>query len=217
MIYDSLDTLPVLTFYKVGSTGNLGLLQNKVKRKDRLSEFDLMHLFTRMQKEFTEILNNLSIKSDDNSRFHLIAIYEYHEAKQKIGFMAIELLKIEVNQDAIDFLESEGFKVDLENTERYYKSLESIFRKLELINSKKKAMISSSPKLKEYVESKLKDPEYLENETSQIIKTLIAFSEILNIQINIQKVSCAEYLVYYDLVSKKIEQEKKNNQTAKND
>lgn len=215
MIYDTLDTLPVLTFYKVGSTSNLGLLQNKIKRKNRLTEIQLIELFTKLQEKFTEGLNKLNHDSSDEVRFIAIREYEKLNVKQNGVFMAIELLKIEVNEDAIDYLTTEGFIVDLSNTVNYYKSLENITRRANTINAQKNQLRQSVPKVKEYADSKENPSEETENDISQIIKTLIAFSEILNVQINIQKVSCAEYLVYYDLVRKKIEQEKKNNQNAK--
>lgn len=217
MIYDSLETLPVLAFYKVGSTGNLGLLQNKVKRKNRLSEIQLLELFTRLQDEFTEGLTNLNFDSSDEVRFIAIREYEKLNVKQNGIFMAVELLKIEVNEEAIEYLKSEGLTVDISKTENYFKSLESISRRGLMINDQKKQLEETNLKVKEYKNSKTHTSEETGNDISQIIKTLIAFSEILNIQISIQKVSCAEYLVYYDLVRMKIEQEKKINQNAKKD
>lgn len=205
MIQNSLDTLPVVTFYRISETGNVGLLQNKVKRKNRLSDLDLQVLYLKLSDEFASKLQNIGPEAGENKDEQLFEMKKYAtmELQQKGIKMAIEILRFEVDKNAIEYLKSVGISIKTDSTKNYYSSLTVAESRIHLIEANKNRIKSNSRYLNKMLEHK--DP----NSSFDIHNTLISFGLILNMQIDTNKVTCSDYLAYYTHVLQRIEQEKR--------
>src|SRR5690606_6941863 len=128
MIYDSLDVLPVKTFYKIQQTGNYKLLNLQSENEE-----ELKNLFDKFSDEFNQLDKGSSFEKD----FLLQREIAHLEAKERLCILGVDILKFEYDQDVKNILEKEiHFKIRTKTTEYYYKDLERIEKKITLLRTK---------------------------------------------------------------------------------
>ncbi len=191
MIYDSLDTLPVKTFYKIQETGNFKLLN-----PDDESENETKELFDRLSDEF----NKLDKGSSYEREFLLQKEIAHLEAKQNLCALAVEILRFELNQEVKESLEKElHFKVRTKNTAYYYKDLGRAESKISLLKVK-------IERLKEQLKSN-------NSNSSNLLQTiddvLASISSILGVSFDFNTLTCTPYLAYKKQTESKVKSQEK--------
>lgn len=183
MIYDSLDTLPVKTFYKILETNNLRLLSNGHDRPD--SELEL--IFDKLSEEFQELSSE--DKSDRN--FMITKEISHLESKYRTAICGIEILRFELNATVLQELEKLlNVRIRTNLTEYYYKDLERAESKANLI----KKMIN-----------KLKDqlPTKQNSRGGSIDDTLATISMITGVSFDFNLISCTAYYALLNQANQK--------------
>lgn len=192
MIYDSLDTLPVKTFYKIQETGNFKLLN-----PDEESENETKELFDRLSDEFNKI-----DKGDNyETEFMLNKTIAYIESKENLCTLGLQILRFELNQEVKEVIEKElHIKIRTKNTAYYYKDLERVEGKMAVLNSKKQKLIEQKKKVSQNGNS---------DSSFSIDDALASISAILGVSFDFNTLSCTSYLAYKKQTASKVKSQEK--------
>lgn len=192
MIYDSLDTLPVKTFYKIQETGNFKLLN-----LDLENEEEAKTLFDQLSDEFNKI-----DKGDNyETEFMLNKTIAYIESKQNLCTLGLEILRFELNQEVKEAIEKElHIKIRTKNTAYYYKDLERVEGKMAVLNSKKQKLIEQKKKVSQNGNS---------DSSFSIDDALASISAILGVSFDFNTLSCTSYLAYKKQTESKVKSQEK--------
>ena len=184
-MYNSLDILPVKTYFKIIETGNFFLLSFSDKK---VAELELSELWNEINQAFQERDNNQANKRI----FRISTDIEYLISKYNLIQMCVNTLRFDRNQEVIDILKSHNYLVtdkfyerDLNRTERNSKG---ILNKIELLKSQ-------LPKEDNKTDSSIDD-------------VLASYSNILGFHVgDFNKITCSEYLAFKKQVESKIKQQ----------
>ena len=183
-IYNSLDTLPVVTFFKVMETSDYSLLN---PNKEKITEEELMKVWEDLYNEFQDRDDNQANKKV----FRITKELQVLSLKYNIIQMCIDALLFDYNEEAIKILKQHGYRVkkesynsDLEKAQRYSKG---ILAQIELLKQQ-------LPKLPE------------KEDNSNINDVLAGFATKVAVGKH-NEVTCSEYLSYKKLISKIIQQQ----------
>ena len=186
MIYDTLDILPIKTFYKIQETANVGLLNPNGEQID----FDISELFDRLSDQF----NTLDKGDGFDREFILEKEIAHLESKVKLLTLGVEILRFEYNDEIKNTIEKEiHHKIRTNRTEYYYKDLERIEKKTLLINAK-------IQRLKDQQKSNNGN----ESSNSTIDDTLASICSILGVSFDFNTIPCTTYLAYKKQTNSKI-------------
>ena len=186
MIYDTLDILPIKTFYKIQETANVGLLNPNGEQID----FDISELFDRLSDRF----NTLDKGDGFDREFILEKEIAHLESKVKLLTLGVEILRFEYNDEIKNTIEKEiHHKIRTNRTEYYYKDLERIEKKTLLINAK-------IQRLKDQQKSNNGN----ESSNSTIDDMLASICSILGVSFDFNTIPCTTYLAYKKQTNSKI-------------
>ncbi|WCM42405.1 hypothetical protein MG290_01675 [Flavobacterium sp. CBA20B-1] len=184
MIYNTLDLLPIKTFYKIQETGNLKLLN-----APNLDETELKDLFDSLSDQF----NKIDKGEEFDREFLLQREISHLETKVKIITLGVEILRFEYDDEVKASIEQEAHhKIRTNRTEYYYKDLERIEKKISLINTK-------IQRLKEQQKTTQKS-----NDNSSIDDMLASICSILGVSFDFNTIPCTTYLAYKKQTQSKI-------------
>ena len=186
MIYDTLDILPIKTFYKIQETGNVDLLNPS----NASSEIDFSELFDHLSDQF-----NMLDKGDDFDReFMLEKEISHLESKVKFLTLGVDILRFEYNDEIKLIIEKEiNHKIRTNRTEYYYKDLERIDKKILLINSKIQRLLDQR-----------KSNNGNASSNSTIDDMLASICSILSVSFDFNTIPCTTYLAYKKQTNSKI-------------
>lgn len=186
MIYDTLDILPIKTFYKIQETGNIDLLNPS----NASSEIDFSELFDHLSDQF-----NMLDKGDDFDReFMLEKEISHLESKVKFLTLGVDILRFEYNDEIKLIIEKEiNHKIRTNRTEYYYKDLERIDKKILLINSKIQRLLDQR-----------KSNNGNASSNSTIDDMLASICSILSVSFDFNTIPCTTYLAYKKQTNSKI-------------
>lgn len=186
MIYDTLDILPIKTFYKIQETGNIDLLNPS----NAPSEIDFSELFDHLSDQF-----NMLDKGDDFDReFMLEKEISHLESKVKLLTLGVDILRFEYNDEIKLIVEKEiHHKIRTNRTEYYYKDLERIDKKILLINSKIQRLLDQR-----------KSNNGNASGNSRIDDMLASICSILSVSFDFNTIPCTTYLAYKKQTNSKI-------------
>ena len=192
MIYDSLDTLPVKTFYKIQETGNFKLLN-----LDLENEEEAKTLFDQLSDEFNKI-----DKGDNyETEFMLNKTIAYIESKENLCTLGLEILRFELNQEVKEAIEKElHIKIRTKNTAYYYKDLERVESKIAILNSKKQKLIEQKKKANQKGNG---------DSIFSIDDALASISAILGVSFDFNALTCTPYLAYKKQTESKVKSQEK--------
>lgn len=185
MIYDTLDVLPVKTFYKIQETSNVNLLNPTNSESE-----DLSLLFDELSDEF----NKIDKGEGFDREFILQREISHLESKVRLLTLGVEILRFEYNDEIKAVVENEILhKIRTNRTEYYYKDLERIEKKTLLINAKIQ---------------RLKDQQKSNNNSSSnnasIDDMLASICSILGVSFDFNTIPCTTYLAYKKQTHSKI-------------
>jgi len=188
MIYDSLDTLPIKTFYKIQNTGNVELLS--VGKENQ--ELDLEQLFDKLSLEFESLAH-----SQEDKVFFIKREISHLESVKKVCSLGIEILKFEYNEEIKNKIcELLHLNIRTNLTSHYYKDLERCEKKISFINKK----ISQLEKLL---------PTEKESKSNDTIDDILAsICSILGVSFDFNTIPCTTYLAYKKQVDTKLKVQK---------
>lgn len=185
MIYDTLDVLPVKTFYKIQETSNFNLLNPK-----NIGIEDLPSLFDELSDEF----NKLDKGEGFDREFILQKEISHLESKVKVLTLGVEILRFEYDDEIKNTIEKEiHHKIRTNRTEYYYKDLERIEKKTLLINAKIQRL-----------KDQQKSNNGSESSNSTIDDMLASICTILGVSFDFNTVPCTTYLAYKKQTQSKI-------------
>lgn len=185
MIYDTLDVLPVKTFYKIQETSNFNLLNPK-----NIEIEDLPSLFDELSDEF----NKLDKGEGFDREFILQKEISHLESKVKVLTLGVEILRFEYDDEIKNTIEKEiHHKIRTNRTEYYYKDLERIEKKTLLINAKIQRL-----------KDQQKSNNGSESSNSTIDDMLASICTILGVSFDFNTVPCTTYLAYKKQTQSKI-------------
>lgn len=186
MIYDTLDILPIKTFYKIQETGNIDLLNPS----NAPSEIDFSELFDHLSDQF-----NMLDKGDDFDReFMLEKEISHLESKVKLLTLGVDILRFEYNDEIKLIVEKEiHHKIRTNRTEYYYKDLERIDKKILLINTKIQRLLDQR-----------KSNNGNASSNSTIDDMLASICSILSVSFDFNTIPCTTYLAYKKQTNSKI-------------
>jgi|SRR5690606_16713950 len=188
MIYDSLDTLPIKTFYKIQNTGNVELLN--VGKENQ--ELDLEQLFDKLSLEFESLAH-----SQEDKVFFIKREISHLESVKRVCSLGIEILKFEYNEKIKNKIcELLHLNIRTNLTSHYYKDLERCEKKISFINKK----ISQLEKLL---------PTEKESKSNDTIDDILAsICSILGVSFDFNTIPCTTYLAYKKQVDTKLKVQK---------
>lgn len=199
MIYNTLDNLPFKIFTKIHQTKEYSLLNIKDKSTEELAL-----LFDDLTDEFNELDDQKSFEN-----FLLEKEIAHLESKIKLLNLGVEILKFEVNEAVISFIEKEmRMKIRMNFTQYYYKDLERIEQKVNLQKVKVE-------KLREQLISKSKQSSPDET-TYTIDDNLASISTILGVSFDFNTIPCTVYLAYKKQAQTKIKAQEEHLNKLKN-
>lgn len=185
MIYDTLDVLPVKTFYKIQETSNFNLLNPK-----NIEIEDLPSLFDELSDEF----NKLDKGEGFDREFILQKEISHLESKVKVLTLGVEILRFEYDDEIKNTIEKEiHHKIRTNRTEYYYKDLERIEKKTLLINAKIQRL-----------KDQQKSNNGSESSNSTIDDMLASICTILGVSFDFNTVPCTTYIAYKKQTQSKI-------------
>lgn len=186
MIYNTLDILPIKTFYKIQETGNIDLLNPS----NAPSEIDFSELFDHLSDQF-----NMLDKGDDFDReFMLEKEISHLESKVKLLTLGVDILRFEYNDEIKLIVEKEiHHKIRTNRTEYYYKDLERIDKKILLVNSKIQRLLDQR-----------KSNNGNASSNSTIDDMLASICSILSVSFDFNTIPCTTYLAYKKQTNSKI-------------
>jgi len=186
MIYDTLDVLPIKTFYKIQETGNIAFLNPS----NDLSDIDLNELFDTLSDDF-----NMLDKGDNfDKEFILEKEIAHLESKVKLLTLGVDILRFEYNDEIKLIIEKEiNHKIRTNRTEYYYKDLERIDKKILLINSKIQRLLDQR-----------KSNNGNASSNSTIDDMLASICSILSVSFDFNTIPCTTYLAYKKQTNSKI-------------
>lgn len=185
MIYDTLDVLPVKTFYKIQETSNFNLLNPK-----NIEIEDLPSLFDELSDEF----NKLDKGEGFDREFILQKEISHLESKVKVLTLGVEILRFEYDDEIKNTIEKEiHHKIRTNRTKYYYKDLERIEKKTLLINAKIQRL-----------KDQQKSNNGSESSNSTIDDMLASICTILGVSFDFNTVPCTTYLAYKKQTQSKI-------------
>lgn len=185
MIYDTLDVLPVKTFYKIQETSNFNLLNPK-----NIEIEDLPSLFDDLSDEF----NKLDKGEGFDREFILQKEISHLESKVKVLTLGVEILRFEYDDEIKNTIEKEiHHKIRTNRTEYYYKDLERIEKKTLLINAKIQRL-----------KDQQKSNNGSESSNSTIDDMLASICTILGVSFDFNTIPCTTYLAYKKQTQSKI-------------
>jgi len=186
MIYDSLDILPIKTFYKIQETGNIDLLNPSNDPRD----IDFNELFDRLSDQF-----NMLDKGDDFDR-ELVLEKEIAHLESKVKFLTlgVDILRFAYNDEIKLIIEKEiHHKIRTNRTEYYYKDLERIDKKILIINSTIQRLLDQR-----------KSNNGNASSNSTIDDMLASICSILSVSFDFNTIPCTTYLAYKKQTNSKI-------------
>lgn len=195
MIYDSLDKLPIVLYYRLLETNNLQLL---IKKSTDISELDLQDIWEELQLEFQDLDDNhLSKKT-----FNLTKQYNIYILRHQLVSNYIELLTVEYNEEYISELKKYGFHATKEN----------YLEKIEVFRNEVQGFLIRANHFKAQLPKNVDD-----NESNISIEEVLAsFTNVLGYSIgNFMKITCREYFSFKKIVLTKIKQQEKELQNIK--
>ena len=175
MIYDSLDILPIKTFFKIQETNNISLL---VTANELFEVDELQKIFDKLSDDF-QMMN-----AEDNSarNFMLLKEISHLESKYKTAICGIEILRFEANTAIIHTLsELLNIKIRTNQTNFYYKDLDRAQSKANLLKRSIEKLRDQLPKTK---------PE----SNKSIDDVLASVSMITGVSFDFNAISCTAYL-----------------------
>lgn len=185
MIYDTLDVLPVKTFYKIQETSNFNLLNPK-----NIEIEDLPSLFDELSDEF----NKLDKGEGFDREFILQKEISHLESKVKVLTLGVEILRFEYDDEIKNTIEKEiHHKIRTNRSEYYYKDLERIEKKTLLINAKIQRL-----------KDQQKSNNGSESSNSTIDDMLASICTILGVSFDFNTVPCTTYIAYKKQTQSKI-------------
>lgn len=197
MIYDTLDNLPVKTFYKIQSSGNAGLLNPN----NETTQQDLNELFDDLVTQF-EVLSESSTERD----FFIKREISHLESVKKIATLGVEILKFEWNEEIrAEVSKLLGLNIRTNRTIYYYKDLERCEKKIALIDKKIQTLSNQLPKEKES-----------NNNTETIDDVLASFCTVLGVSFDFNTLPCTSYIAYKKQMAMKIKTQSEQLSKLKN-
>src|SRR5690554_6114582 len=196
MIYDSLDKLPVVLYYRIIETNNLKLL---IKKTTNISEEELQNLWDKLHLEFQELDNSFLLKKIFNlQKYYNIYLLKYHLINNYIN-----LLSIEYNEEYISEINRACFKINKENySDRLYK----------IRNEVEGLLIKTN-----HFKGQISKTDTTNNENISIEDILSIFSSVLGYHLgSYMKITCREYSSIKKQVNIKIKHQEKELQNLKN-
>lgn len=197
MIYDSLDILPIKTFFKIQETNNISLL---VTANELFQEDELKLIFDRLSDEF----QTLNAKENSVRNFMLLKESSHLEAKFKTAICGIEVLKFQNKDDVrISLCELLNVKIRTNRTDHYYKDLERAENKANLIKKSIQQLNNQLPR---------------KNETKSITidDTLAAISMITGVSFDFNLISCSAYVALLNQAEQKTKAQEESINKLKN-
>ncbi len=144
MIYNSLDIIPIVLFFKIAETGNFSLLSDGNENLEILEEiWNRLFADHELKQKSTESLKMFTVQK------------EIAALKSDLQFVlgAIACLEFSFDQELIDRLKKLRYIIRTDSTEHYYEDLEFCFRASKGIKHKLKVFEDQLPKEKEAKES----------------------------------------------------------------
>lgn len=188
MIYDSLDVLPIKTFYKIQETGQFDLLDTNSNSTEE--QQDLQVLYDRLSAEFEALTQSDGLDRD----FFLRREISHLESVKKVCTLGIEILKFEYNEEIKnEIAQLLNYNIRTKITAYYYKDLERCEKKVLLIDKK----ISQ-------LSSQLTKPKKTNEKGGTIDDALAAVCTILGVSFDFNSVPCTTYIAYKKQADSKI-------------
>lgn len=197
MIYNSLDNIPIIIFFKIAETGDFYLLSDEVSDSDKLES-----IWISLIKEHEERQNRKESDKVFKMQLEIAAL----EVEYEFVSGAIYSLGFEKNNELIEMLKKLRFIVRTDSTENYYNDLEFIQRASKSFELKINHIKSMMPKQEE---SKT------ENNKFSIYDTMASYTRIMGYDFDYETVSYSKFYAIQKQVHLKIESEIKNAQKNK--
>lgn|SRR5690554_3640847 len=197
MIYDSLDTLSIVIYYRICESGNVNLLN---PQKEDISVDELQQIWDSIHNEFQDLDNNHLSKKI----LMLSKNYDYYILKYEVVNRSVEALKFAYDDYLISILKKNGFKITKSN---YLEDLERIKIDSEGLLIKAKHFKSQLPK-----------PDTVENNDKISIEDILSsYSMVLGFHLGSYiSITCREFISLKKQVTIKVKHQEKQLRELKN-
>jgi|SRR5690606_3443717 len=188
MIYDTLDRLPIKTFYKIQETQNFNLLNpNEICTK-----IDLELLFDDLTNEY-----EMLVDSGADKIFFIKKEISHLESVKKLCSLGIEILKFQYNEEIKNKIcEMLHLNIRTNLTPHYFKDLERCEKKISLLDKKINQLEKLIPK------------EEKRSNNNSIDDVLASICSILGVSFDFNTIPCTTYLAYKKQVDSKLKVQK---------
>lgn len=197
MIYNSLDSIPIIIFFKIAESGDFSLLSNEDSDIEKLEE-----IWLDLIKQHEERQNTKETDKFFKMQLEIAAL----EVEYEFVSGAIYSLGFEKNDELIEMLKKFRFIVRTDSTENYYNDLEFIQRASKSFELKMNHIKSMMPKADESKEK---------NNKFSIYDTMASYTRIMGYDFDYETVSYSKFYAIQKQVHLKIESEIKNAQKNK--
>jgi hypothetical protein len=204
MIYNSLDTIPYKLFVDIESTQEYWKLSQNAKMAGDLNPARLKMCEETWEKLYEEHLS-YNRSSESKKIFKLSKNIDYLTCMSNVIITGCSCLRFEYNEKIHSIFTANGFKLSIEDTDDYYKSIDAIEREANDYIVKAEFYKKMLPEIDED-EVKKKQQEFT------IDDVLASYGAILGFDIgDFNTISYMKYFAYQKQVNAKIESIKKQN------
>ncbi|MGG5506696.1 MULTISPECIES: hypothetical protein [unclassified Myroides] len=196
-MYNSLDTLPIVLYFRIVETGNIALLNPngvEVQSEELQIIWDNLHL------EFQDVDQNYL----NNKILMLSKQYDYYILTYEVVNRCVEALRFSYNEDLISIVKKKGFRITKSN---YLEDLDRTQIDSEGLLEKAKHFKSQLPK-----------PEVTENNEKVSIEDILSsYSMVLGFHLgSYMNITCREFISLKKQVNIKMRQQEKQLRDLKN-
>ena len=196
-MYNSLDILPIVLYFRIVDTGNIDLLNPtsiEIPNEELQTIWDNLHL------EFQDVDQNYL----GNKILMLSKQYDYYILKYEVVNRCVEALRFSYNEDLISIVKKNGFRITKSN---YLEDLDRTQIDSEGLLEKAKHFKSQLPK-----------PEVTENNEKVSIEDILSsYSMVLGFHLgSYMNITCREFISLKKQVNIKMKQQEKQLRDLKN-
>lgn len=196
-MYKSLDTLPIVLYFRIAETGNVHLLN---PNNSEILDEELQTIWENIHLEFQDLDSNYL----SNKILMLSKNYDHYILKYEVVNRCVEALRFTYNEDLISIVKKNGFRITKAN---YLEDLDRTQIDSEGLLEKAKHFKSQLPK-----------PEVNEsNEKVSIEDILSSYSMVLGFHLgSYMNITCREFISLKKQVNIKMKQQEKQLRDLKN-
>lgn len=197
-MFDTLDILPVKTYYKILETDNFHLLNPNGGEYD---DAILLDLWDELKERFQELDNNQLT----DKIFKLSKNYDYYILTYEVVLMSVESLEFRYDEELVILLKKLGYKV---RKESYIEDLENVKRFANGLLIKANHFKSQLPK---------QDIDVKSSENTTIDDVIASYEEVTGRDFgDYNTLACTKFLAIKKQVEAKIKQQEKQLAQLKN-